>query len=67
MDKTIRNLSSDSAKTIILSDYVCDVEARRCNTIIDGAMVYKDDDHLNSTGSLLIAKWLEEDFRQFVK
>jgi len=67
MDKTIRNLSSDNAKSVILSDYVCDVETRRCNTVIEGAMVYKDDDHLNSTGSLIIAKWLEEDFRQFVK
>lgn len=67
MDETIRMLSSENSMIVILSDYVCDKEIKKCRTVIDGTLIYRDDDHLNNAGSLLIAKWLEESYQQFVK
>lgn len=66
-DKTIMELSSESSMSVILSDYVCDPGLRICKTVMDGTLIYHDDDHLNNTGSLLIAKWLEADFQEFVE
>jgi len=66
-DKTIRMLSSESAMSVILSDYVCDPELNNCKTVMDGTLIYRDDDHLNNAGSFLVAKWLDAEFREFVK
>ena len=66
-DKTIRLLSSECTMSVILSDFVCDPELEQCKTVMDGTLVYHDDDHINKTGSLLAAKWLEGKFLEFVK
>ena len=58
-------LSSDSTMSAILSDYVCDPSIKICKTFMDGTLIYRDDDHLNNTGSLLVAKWLEKEFQYF--
>ena len=60
-------LSSDRTMSAILSDYVCDPSIKICKTVMDGTLIYRDDDHLNNTGSLLVAKWLEKEFLEFVE
>jgi peptidoglycan/LPS O-acetylase OafA/YrhL len=66
-DKTIRLLSSENTMSVILSDYVCDPELEQCKTVMNGTLIYHDDDHVNKAGSLLVAMWLESEFLEFIK
>ncbi|MEO1153539.1 MAG: acyltransferase family protein [Pseudomonadota bacterium] len=38
-----------------ITDLFCDAETGRCDNIVDGAVLYYDDDHLSNTGTWLVA------------
>jgi len=65
-NEVIQELSSENTLVIIPSDFVCNHSERKCYTVIDENLIYKDRDHLSEKGSLLLAKKNEEKVIGFV-
>ena len=66
-DEVIGRLSGEDVLVAKPSDHFCDSQRRQCMTVWEGDVIYEDLVHLNEVGSVLLAKKVEEDFRDFIE
>lgn len=64
-DFTINSLNNSRVLSILPSEYLCDKSV--CKTTHNGLSIYLDDNHLNTYGSLFLAKLIENEFVHFMR